>query len=111
MEKEITTLKTVLGTKVKRANEIKRKLGITVWSEMRETAKTGLTDIKGTNAYRNTVQVAHVAKEKTSGALQTAKEKLANVTASNSFRSFGDRFGSAYSAVKVSFVLLSPSLA
>lgn len=49
VEEEITTLRTVLGSKMRLAAELKRKLGITVWKEISEDVNQGLRNVKESN--------------------------------------------------------------
>lgn len=49
MEEEITTLRTVLQSKVRHASELKRKLGITVWREMTDDVSQSLKTVKESN--------------------------------------------------------------
>lgn len=46
MEEEIVTLRTVLNAKVRRAGELKRNLGITVWREISDDMNQGLKNVK-----------------------------------------------------------------
>lgn len=50
-EEEIQTLRTVLTAKIKRSNELKRKLGITVWKEFRDEMESSIKNIQETTAY------------------------------------------------------------
>lgn len=49
VEDEIATLRTVLASKVRRSNELKKKLGITVWKELTEDVNQGLKNVKESN--------------------------------------------------------------
>lgn len=49
VEEEITTLRTVLQSKVRHASELKRKLGITVWREMSDDVSQSLKTVKESN--------------------------------------------------------------
>lgn len=49
VEDEIATLRMVLGNKVRRSNELKKKLGITVWKELSEDVNQGLKNVKESN--------------------------------------------------------------
>lgn len=40
------TLRTVLGSKVRRQSELKRKLGISVWKEISEDMNHGIKSVK-----------------------------------------------------------------
>jgi len=123
-EEEIQTLRQVLTSKVQRAHELKRKLGITVWKEFREDMEQGIKNIQETTAYKetsdkivewNTVIQSAPIYQKTSDAVKTATEKtssvfgslggsvarkLGEVKNSNAFKSFEERVGSAVTNVK-----------
>lgn len=49
MEEEITTLRTVLQSKIRHSSELKRKLGITVWKEITDDVSQGLKNVKESN--------------------------------------------------------------
>lgn len=49
VEEEIVTLRTVLGSKVRHASELKRKLGITVWKEITDDMNQGIKNVKESN--------------------------------------------------------------
>lgn len=51
VEEEITTLRTVLSSKMRLAAELKRKLGITVWKEISEDVNQGLRNVKESTVY------------------------------------------------------------
>lgn len=50
-EEEIQTLRQVLTAKIKHSNELKRKLGVTVWKEFRDDMEHGIRTIQETSAY------------------------------------------------------------
>lgn len=49
IEDEIATLRTVLGSKMRRSAELKRNLGITVWKEISEDMNQGIKNVKESN--------------------------------------------------------------
>lgn len=49
IEDEISTLRTVLASKMRRSAELKRNLGITVWRELSEDVNQGLKNVKESN--------------------------------------------------------------
>ncbi|XP_035218502.1 tumor protein D54-like, partial [Stegodyphus dumicola] len=51
-EEEIATLRQVLSAKVKYAQDVKRKLGITPWKELREDVEQSLRNIQETPAIK-----------------------------------------------------------
>lgn len=51
IEDEISTLRTVLASKMRRCAELKRNLGITVWKEVSEDINQGIKNVKESNVY------------------------------------------------------------
>lgn len=49
IEDEISTLRTVLASKMRRSAELKRNLGITVWKELSDDVNQGLKNVKESN--------------------------------------------------------------
>lgn len=49
IEDEISTLRTVLGAKMRRSAELKRNLGITVWKEVSDDINQGIKNVKESN--------------------------------------------------------------
>uniref|UniRef100_A0A182M0C8 Tumor protein D54 n=1 Tax=Anopheles culicifacies TaxID=139723 RepID=A0A182M0C8_9DIPT len=124
VEEEITTLRTVLQSKMRHASELKRKLGITVWKEITDDVSQGFKNVKESNVYQsvetkvgeitNVVTSAPIY-QKTESALKTTAgkttsviggiagkmtQKLTEMKQSDSFRSFEERVGSAYENVR-----------
>ncbi|XP_053662921.1 uncharacterized protein LOC128712051 [Anopheles marshallii] len=128
VEEEITTLRTVLQSKMRHASELKRKLGITVWKEITDDVSQGFKNVKESNVYQsvetkvgeitNVVTSAPMISrgyQKTESALKTTAgkttsviggiagkmtQKLTEMKQSDSFRSFEERVGSAYENVR-----------
>lgn len=50
LQDEIVTLRQVLAAKVKASHELKKKLGITPMTEMKDDLKKGVEDLKSTDA-------------------------------------------------------------
>ena len=57
-EEEIATLKQVLASKTKAAQEIKRKLGISAWKEWTSDLGQGVKNLQETTAYVTTLSLA-----------------------------------------------------
>ncbi|XP_050425848.1 uncharacterized protein LOC126836453 isoform X1 [Adelges cooleyi] len=53
VEEEIKTLREVLGSKVRASQELRRKLGYTVWQEITGDVSQGLRNVKESNVYQN----------------------------------------------------------
>jgi hypothetical protein len=51
IEDEIQTLKEVLTSKMRMAQELKRKLGINMWKELSEDVNQGLKNVKESQVY------------------------------------------------------------
>jgi len=123
-EEEIATLRQVLSAKVKHAQDLKRKLGITPWKELKDDMEQSLKNIQETPAikevggklvewnsaitsapiYQRTSQTLKTATEKTTSVLGTLgasmTKKLGEVKNSSTFRSFEEKMGSAYTNVR-----------
>ncbi|XP_041773425.1 uncharacterized protein LOC121594335 isoform X2 [Anopheles merus] len=124
VEEEITTLRTVLQSKMRHASELKRKLGITVWKEITDDVSQGIKNVKESNVYQSvetkvgeitTVVTSAPIYQKTESAIKTTAgkttsviggiagkmtQKLTEMKQSDSFRSFEERVGSAYENVR-----------
>ncbi|KXJ79477.1 hypothetical protein RP20_CCG000829 [Aedes albopictus] len=124
VEEEITTLRTVLQSKIRHSSELKRKLGITVWKEITDDVSQGLKNVKESNVYQTvetkvgeitTAVTSAPIYQKTETALKTTAgkttsvlggitskmtQKISEMKQSDSFRSFEERVGSAYENVK-----------
>ncbi|XP_064480448.1 tumor protein D54-like isoform X9 [Ornithodoros turicata] len=124
VEGEILSLRTVLSKKVARAQELKQKLGITVWKELKSDMEQGLKNIQDSTAYKDvsgklvewnaalesapiyqkTTTSIKVAGEKTTSALgnlgASMSKKLGEMKNSPAFKSVEEKVGSVYTNVK-----------
>ncbi|XP_064480442.1 tumor protein D52-like isoform X4 [Ornithodoros turicata] len=115
VEGEILSLRTVLSKKVARAQELKQKLGITVWKELKSDMEQGLKNIQDSTAqnfpglfnspaYQKTTTSIKVAGEKTTSALgnlgASMSKKLGEMKNSPAFKSVEEKVGSVYTNVK-----------
>ncbi|XP_050681404.1 tumor protein D54 isoform X3 [Leptidea sinapis] len=124
VEEAIATLHTVLQSKIRQSSELKRKLGITLWSEITtdvnqslknvkesqvyQTIETRLAAVKQavteTPIYQKTESVIKTTAEKTTsifgGITAGVTQKLGQMRNSESFRSIEERMGYAYENVK-----------
>jgi len=96
-EDEISTLRQVLTARLKYSNELKRKLGVTPWVEVQQDLTHGLKTVKESPAYHRTAEGLHQATEAMS-------KKLGQIRSSNTFKSFEEKVGSAYTNVKAKIV-------
>ncbi|GFN86627.1 tumor protein d54 [Plakobranchus ocellatus] len=124
VETEINMLRSVLGSKVRMATEIKRKLGITPFQEFKQDLQSGIQHIKSsdsyqktndtlqqlnekiaqTQAYQKTSAVVKTASEKTSSAVnsfgQVVAKKMGDIKNSQTFKSFDEKMHTTYASVK-----------
>ncbi|XP_025416526.1 tumor protein D52 isoform X7 [Sipha flava] len=134
VEEEIKTLREVLGSKVKASQELRRKLGYTVWQEISEDVSQSLRNVKESNVYQNvegkvkqfgTAVAETPIYQKTESVVKTTAEKattifggfgsglttkLGQIKNSESFRSFEEKVGSALENVKTKVASRSNSM-
>ncbi|XP_076685798.1 uncharacterized protein LOC143377882 isoform X1 [Andrena cerasifolii] len=128
VEEEIQTLRHVLANKIRVSQELKRKLGISVWKEITEDMNQGLKNVKESQVYQNvgeklgqfTKAVSeNILFQKTESVFKTTAEKTSSILGgfgsglsmrlgqmrnSDSFRSLEERVGSAYENMKTKVV-------
>uniref|UniRef100_A0A1B6D8J0 Tumor protein D52 n=1 Tax=Clastoptera arizonana TaxID=38151 RepID=A0A1B6D8J0_9HEMI len=104
VEDEIQTLRLVLASKIKASQELKRKLGFSMWREFQDDMSQGIRNVKESNVYQKTESVIKTTAEKTTSLLggigSGLTSKLGQLKNSESFRSFEEKVGSAYENVK-----------
>nr|BAH70526.1 ACYPI005467 [Acyrthosiphon pisum] len=134
VEEEIKTLREVLGSKVKASQELRRKLGYTVWQEISEDVSQSLRNVKESNVYQNVEDkftqfgkavVDAPIYQKTESVVKQLQRKLqqyledlvvvsqpnlAQIKNSESFRSFEEKVGSALENVKTKVASRSNSM-
>ncbi|OTF80612.1 hypothetical protein BLA29_002160 [Euroglyphus maynei] len=108
-EEEIQTLRTVLTAKIKRSNELKRKLGITVWKEFRDEMESSIKNIQETTAYQKTTEAVKMGQASVMGTLGSVARKLGEVKNTNAFKSFEEKVGYAVTNVKTKIASRSNS--
>ncbi|XP_046989733.1 tumor protein D54 isoform X1 [Schistocerca americana] len=128
VEEEIQTLRHVLASKIKHSQELKRKLGISVWKEFQDDMSQSIRNVKESNIYQNvedklgkfsravteaplyqkTESVIKTTAEKTTTLLgglgSSVTTKIGQLKNSDSFRSLEEKVGSAYENVKTKVV-------
>lgn len=92
VQEEILTLKAVLNTKMKVAGDLRRKLGITPITELRQS----IQNIKESGTYQKTN-----AAFRSFGAF--ASRKMGNLRNSSVFKSVEEKVGGAYGTVKFQY--------
>ncbi|XP_059397003.1 tumor protein D54-like isoform X8 [Carassius carassius] len=98
VEEEIQTLRQVLSAKERHASELKRKLGLSPLTELKQNITKSWQDVQTSNAYKKTQETLTQAGQKTSAALSTVgtaiSRKLGDMRAlpfSNSFGNYSIR--------------------
>ncbi|XP_076752813.1 uncharacterized protein LOC143424558 isoform X1 [Xylocopa sonorina] len=128
VEEEIQTLRHVLANKIRVSQELKRKLGISVWKEITDDMNQGLKNVKESQVYQNVGEkLGQFTKavsentlfQKTESVFKTTAEKTTSILGgfgsglsmkigqmrnSDSFRSLEERVGSAYENMKTKVV-------
>ncbi|KAE8750076.1 hypothetical protein FOCC_FOCC003200 [Frankliniella occidentalis] len=134
LENEIQIMRSVLASKVKQSQDLKRKLGFSVWRELTDDVSQGLRNVKESNVYQSveekfgqiskavaeqpvyqkTESVVKATAEKTTSILgglgSGITMKLGQLKNSESFRSLEEKVGSAYENVKASLFIVIWSL-
>ncbi|KAG8183487.1 hypothetical protein JTE90_001053 [Oedothorax gibbosus] len=77
-EEEINTLRQVLSSKIRRMQDLKRKLGITVWKEFRDDMEQGIKNIQESTAQSSTFKNIE---EKVGTAYTNVKSKVSGSSA------------------------------
>lgn len=98
IQEDIATLRLVLNDKIKRENELKALLGISVLDEIKQDFAESFNQIKTSNAYQKTTATLVGASQKITPAFQTlggtVKTSLGNLKNSSMFQSFQNGFSS-----------------
>jgi len=94
---EIATLRQVLTARLKYSNEIKRKLGVTPWTEVQQDFAQGFKTVKESQAVHRTAEGLQQASK-------AVTNKLGQIRSSDTFKSFEEKVGSAYNNVKAKIV-------
>ncbi|XP_020377501.1 tumor protein D54 isoform X2 [Rhincodon typus] len=97
VEDEIATLRQVLVAKEKHASEIKRKLGLTAFTELKQNLSKSWQDVQASNAYKKTHATLSTAGSKTSSAISSVgsalSKTLGEIKESPTFKSFEESVG------------------
>ena len=76
VQDEITTLRQVLGAKLKRESELKTLLGVGFVDDLKHDWSETVHDIKSTSAYQKTAETFQAASDKIAPTLQTVNTTL-----------------------------------
>ncbi|XP_036434216.1 tpd52 like 2a isoform X6 [Colossoma macropomum] len=95
VDDEIQTLKQVLTAKERHAGELRRRLGISPLSEIKNNITKGWHEVQSSNAYKKTQETLSQAGQLTSSALSTMGSAIRNrfgeMRNSSTFKSFEDK--------------------
>ncbi|CAI9719556.1 Hypothetical predicted protein [Octopus vulgaris] len=101
---EILTLRQVLTAKVRRATELKRKLGITPLQEFKQDIQSGFQQLRDSGTYQKTSAAMKTASEKTTSAISvlgaSVSKKFDEMRNSQTFKTVEERVENAYTNVK-----------
>ncbi|VBB34538.1 unnamed protein product, partial [Acanthocheilonema viteae] len=93
-EEEINTLRQVLVARQKHASDLKRKLGISPFTEFTTDINHSLQHVKESQAYQKTSEVV-------AGTADTVKNKWNDMRNSSLFKSFESKLETAYTTAKM----------
>ncbi|XP_055334552.1 tumor protein D52-like isoform X4 [Paramacrobiotus metropolitanus] len=103
-EEEIDTLRRVLSSKLRHAQDLKRKLGITVWQEVQSDLAEGFKTVKESQAYQKTSESLKTIGDKTGAMFQSfsgeTRKKLGELRNTNAFKSVEGAVTAAATAVQ-----------
>ncbi|XP_048405888.1 tpd52 like 2b isoform X3 [Stegostoma tigrinum] len=94
VEDEIATLRQVLVAKEKHASEIKRKLGLTPFTELKQNLSKSWQDVQASNAYKKTHATLSTAGSKTSSAISSVGSALSKTLGEIKSHPFSQSFSS-----------------
>ncbi|XP_044066107.1 tpd52 like 2b isoform X12 [Siniperca chuatsi] len=107
VEEEINTLRQVLSAKERHSAELKRKLGLSPLTELKQNLTKSWQDVQTSNAYKKTQETLSQAGQKTSAALTTVgtviSKRLGDMRAlpfSNSFSNYSIRHSISMPAMR-----------
>ncbi|KAF8561093.1 hypothetical protein P879_10187 [Paragonimus westermani] len=115
VEDDIQTLKATLTIKVRRANEIRKRLGQTTLSTLQYDFMEGIHKIEDTEAFIKTSEFLGKAKDKTLTVAQETREKVGSTISaiknSSTVKTLSESVGSTYETVKLCLFGASARLA
>ncbi|XP_072412806.1 tpd52 like 2b isoform X6 [Chiloscyllium punctatum] len=94
VEDEIATLRQVLVAKEKHASDIKRKLGLTPFTELKQNLSKSWQDVQASNAYKKTQATLSTAGSKTSSAISSVGSALSKTLGEIKSHPFSQSFSS-----------------
>ncbi|XP_031139701.1 tpd52 like 2b isoform X7 [Sander lucioperca] len=97
VEEEINTLRQVLSAKERHATELKRKLGLSPLTELKQNLTKSWQDVQTSNAYKKTQETLSQAGQKTSAALTTVGTVISKRLGDMRALPFSNSFSSNYS--------------
>jgi len=93
-DEEINTLRQVLATRQKHVAELKRKIGISPWTDITTDINQSLRAVRDSQAYQKTSGVV-------ASTTDTVKTKFQDMRNSSVFKSFESKLGSALTNAKM----------
>ncbi|XP_061781982.1 tpd52 like 2b isoform X4 [Nerophis lumbriciformis] len=97
VEEEIGTLRQVLSAKERHAAELKRKLGLSPLTELKQNFTKSWQDVQTSNAYKKTQETLSQAGQKTTAAISTVSSVITRKLGDMRALPFSNSFSSNYS--------------
>ncbi|XP_075882990.1 tpd52 like 2b isoform X12 [Nelusetta ayraudi] len=97
VEEEINTLRQVLSAKERHAGELKRKLGLSPLTELRQNFSKSWQDVQTSNAYKKTQETLSQAGQKTSAVISNMSTAFSKRLVDMRALPFSNSFSSNYS--------------
>ncbi|XP_072371019.1 tumor protein D54-like isoform X7 [Scyliorhinus torazame] len=94
VEDEIATLRQVLVAKERHASDIKRKLGLTPFNELKQNLSKSWQDVQASNAYKKTQATLSTAGSKTTSAISSVGSVLTRTLGEIKSHPFSQSFSS-----------------
>uniref|UniRef100_V9KSS9 Tumor protein D52-like 2 n=2 Tax=Callorhinchus milii TaxID=7868 RepID=V9KSS9_CALMI len=94
VEEEISTLRQVLFAKEKHASEIKRKLGLTPFNELKDNFSKSWQNVQTSNAYKKTQETLSQAGQKTSAVFLNVSSAISKKLEDMKFHPLSQSFSS-----------------
>jgi len=100
IDEDIVLMRETLSAKIKEAQELKHKLGITMWSEFTEDVNQSLRNVKESQAYQKTEAALKTTGERASGLFAGLGAKFSEARESTTFKTVEERVGTMVTTVK-----------
>ncbi|XP_043243690.1 tumor protein D53-like isoform X4 [Amphibalanus amphitrite] len=100
LEEDILLMRETLQAKMREAQVLKQKLGITVWTEFTQDVNQSLQSVRQSQAYQRTGAALKSTGEKASGLFAGLGAKISEARESAAFKTVEERMGTMVNSVK-----------